>query len=195
MPGEHLRTGTALSEVEALLARIHDLRVQDTEAADRVDARVARLAALFRNLPLLPAQGTVRDALVRFRDAGYLTRQTADVVALILELDTLPQDELDLRRLLHRAGRALAHRLLCPGSADGRARGGLDRWRAVLPRLADLARREAESSSIRRAWSPARTCRLSSEFRRGRRSAGRSTRSARPRWRGGCGRARRRWSW
>lgn len=143
MPGEHLRTGTALSEVEALPERIRDLRAEDTEAADRVDARIARLAALFRNLPLLPAQGTVRDALVRFRDAGYLIRQTADAVALVLELAILPpQEEVGLRRWLHRAG-PLWPTVFCALGARMAAREeGLDRWRTLLPRLADLARRE-----------------------------------------------------
>lgn len=145
-PGEHLRTGTALSEVEALLERIRDLRVQDTAAAERVDARVARLAALFRNLPLLPAQGTVRDTLVRFRDAGYLIRQTADAVALVLELDALPQEEeVEIRRWLHRAGR-LWPTVVCALGARMTARDeGVERWQAALPRLADLARREEET--------------------------------------------------
>jgi tRNA nucleotidyltransferase/poly(A) polymerase len=144
MPGEHLRTGTALSEVEALPERIRDLRLQDAEAADRVDGRIARFAALFRNLPLLPAQGTVREALTRFRDAGYLIRQTADAVALVLELENLPQEALDLRRYLHRAGR-LWPTVFCALGARRTAREeGLDHWRAVLPRLADLARREGE---------------------------------------------------
>ncbi len=138
-PGEHLRSGTALSEVEALLERIRDLRLQDSEAADRVDGRIARLAALFRNLSL---QGTVRDALVRFRDAGYLTRQTADGVALVLDLDALPQDEVDLRRFLHRAGPLWATAFCALGARMAAREEGLDRWRAVLPRLADLARSE-----------------------------------------------------
>lgn len=136
-PGEHLPAGTALSEMEALVERILDLRRHDTEAADQVDARIARLAALFRNLPL--TQETVRDALVRFRDDGYLTRQTADDVALALELASLPEEELDLRRFLHRAGR-LWPTVFC--ALGARLREGLDRWQAVLPRLADLARRD-----------------------------------------------------
>jgi len=146
VPGEHLRAGTALSEVEALPARIQDLRLLDTGAAGQVDARVARLAALARNLPLLPAQGTVRDALVRFRDAGYLTRQTADAVALVLDLATLPQEELDLRRYLHRAGR-LWPTVVCAVGAQRtvQGEGELSGWRAALPRLADLARRESET--------------------------------------------------
>src|SRR6185436_14030414 len=120
-----------------------DLRLQDTGAADRVDARVARLAILFRNLPM---QGTAREALVRFRDAGYLTRQTADDVALVLELAALPEEEVGLRRFLHRAGRLWPTIVCALGArlAASEVRGGLDRWRAVLPRLAELARREGE---------------------------------------------------
>src|SRR6185295_3987323 len=78
--------------------------------------------------------------------AGYLTRQTADDVALVLELETLPEDEVDLRRHLHRAGRLWPTAFCALGArlAVREGRGGLDRWRAVLPRLVDLARREGE---------------------------------------------------
>ncbi len=140
-PGEHLPAGTALSELEALSERIRDLRVQDAGAADRVDGRIARLAALFRNLPL---QGTVRDALVRFRDTGFLTRQTADGVALVLESETLPREDLDLRRYLYRAGPLWPTVFCALGTRMAAREEGLDRWRAVLPRLAELARREGE---------------------------------------------------
>jgi tRNA nucleotidyltransferase/poly(A) polymerase len=140
-PGAPLPAGTALSEMEALVERIRDLRHHDTEASDQVDARIARLAVLFRNLPL--AQETVRDALVRFRDDGYLTRQTADDVALVLELAALPEEELDLRRFLHRAG-PLWPTVFCAFGAGfpPLQEEGLDHWQAVLPRLADLARRD-----------------------------------------------------
>ncbi len=138
-PGEHLPAGTAVSELEALRERIHDLRLQDTDAAEQVDAHIARQAILFRNLP---SQETAREAVTRFRDAGYLTRQTADDVALVLELPILPEEELDLRRFLHRAGPLWPTAFCALGVRDGH--NGLDRWRAVLPRLADLARREGE---------------------------------------------------
>jgi tRNA nucleotidyltransferase (CCA-adding enzyme) len=140
-PGAPFPAGTALAELEALPERVQDLRLQDTEAAGRVDARIARLAALTRNLP---GPETARQALVRFRDAGYLTRQTADGTALVLELENLPREELDLRRFLHRAGR-LWPTVFCALGARMAARDeGLDLWRAVLPRLADLARHEGE---------------------------------------------------
>lgn len=148
-PGLPGPTGTALSEVEALPERIQELRQEDTTAADRVDGRTARLAALFRNLPLVAAQETPRDALVRFRDAGYLTRQTADEVALLLELDGLPVDEVGGRRLLHRLG-PLWPTALCSLGARMAVRmqsreEGIGRWRATLPALVDLARREGEA--------------------------------------------------
>lgn len=131
-PGEHLGTGTALSEVEALPGRVFDLRLQDADAAGRVDARIARVAALVRNLPDPPFQGS------------YLTRQTADDVALVLELETLPEEELDLRRFLHRAGRLWATAFCALGARMAAREEGLDRWRAVLPRLVDLVRRDGE---------------------------------------------------
>jgi tRNA nucleotidyltransferase/poly(A) polymerase len=153
-PGVPGRTGTALSEVEALPERIQELRQEDTAAADRVDGRTARLAALFRNLPLVPAEETPREALVRFRDAGYLTRQTADEVAILLEMDGLemdglPADEVGRRRLLHRLG-ALWPTALCSLGArmavqkEGREE-GIGRWRAALPAIVDLAHREGET--------------------------------------------------
>jgi len=139
-PGEHLPAGTALSEVEALVERILDLRLHDAEAAGQVDARIARLAALFRNLPPRPP----REILVRFRDLGYVTRQTADDVTHVLELGSLPEDDLDLRRFLHRAGRLWPTAFCALGARMAARQEGLDRWQAVLPRLADLARREGE---------------------------------------------------
>ena len=136
-PGEHLPAGTALSEVEALAERIHDLRLHDA-AAGQVDARIARLAVLFRNLP------QPRETIVRFQDLGYLTRQTAADVALVLELESLPEDDLDLRRFLHRAGRLWATAFCALGARMAAREEGLDRWRAVLPRLTELARREGK---------------------------------------------------
>jgi len=136
-PGEHLPAGTALSEVEALMERIRDLRLLDA-AAGQVDARIARLAFLFRNLP------QPLEALVRFRDLGYLTRQTAAVVALVLELESLPEEDLDLRRFLYRAGRLWPTAFCALGARMAAREEGLDRWQAVLPRLTELARREGK---------------------------------------------------
>jgi tRNA nucleotidyltransferase/poly(A) polymerase len=133
-PGERLPAGTALSETEALQDRLQDLRLHEVTA----DARTARLAALFRNLP------QPRETLVRFRDQGYLTRQTADDVARVLELESLPEADLDLRRFLHRAGRLWPTAFCALGARMTARQEGLEHWQAVLPRLADLARREGE---------------------------------------------------
>jgi tRNA nucleotidyltransferase/poly(A) polymerase len=136
-PGEPGKSGTALAEIEALPERIRDLREIDTACAERVDARLARLTALFANLPV--DEPTVRMNLDRFRDEGYLTRQTGADVALLLGLPALPGDEPAARRWLHRAGR------LWPTAAcvHGARREGAAAWRETLRRLADLAQREA----------------------------------------------------
>lgn len=139
-PGEPGRAGTALSELEALPERIRELRELDPGLSEAVDARAARLAALFRNLPVLPDQEPP-DALKRFRDAGYLTRQSAADIAFLLELSDLPTDEVARRRFLHRAG-AFWPTALCSLGARLAVRQDLDRWRTALRALVDLARRE-----------------------------------------------------
>jgi len=131
-PGEPGRSGTALAEIEALPERIRDLREIDTELAETVDARLARLTVLFANLPV---DGPVaRLELDRFRDEGYLTRQTGTDVALLLSLPAPPGDEPAARRWLHRAGRLWPTAACVHGARS-----------AALRRLADLARREAET--------------------------------------------------
>lgn len=143
-PGEPGRTGTAVSELEALPERLRELRGLDTGLADSVDTRTARLAALFRNLPLAPlppGQGTL-DALTRFRDAGYLTRQAAAEIALVLELRDPPSGEVGHRRFLHRAG-PLWPTVFVAFGAHLAARGErLGAWRQALDDLVSLARRE-----------------------------------------------------
>jgi tRNA nucleotidyltransferase/poly(A) polymerase len=140
-PGEPGPSGTALSEIEALPERVRDLREIDTAAADAaggIDARVARLAALFTNLP---AEGS----LERFRDNGYLTRQTAADVALLLSLADFPAEEPAARHWLHRAGR-LWPTAACAHGARITARGGdVEAWRGALRRLVSLAAREGET--------------------------------------------------
>lgn len=134
-PGEPGRPGLALAEVGALPDAVRELRDRAPHVAARVEARIARLASLFANLPE-PHPPAI---LERFRDAGYLTRSTAADVARLLELPGLPEDEIGRRRFLHRTGtlwptataflstRAAAH--------------GLP-WRPALAPLVDLARRE-----------------------------------------------------
>ena len=90
-----------MAELEALPERIREMREIDAEPpAEEVDAAAARLAATFAHLPL-PAPGG-------FRDAGYLTRQEAAKVALLLGWEELPESELGQRRFLHQAGRLWA---------------------------------------------------------------------------------------
>lgn len=127
-PGEPGRPGLALAEVGILPEVARELREVS------VDARIARLASLFANLP-----DPRPLALERFRDAGYLTRSTAADVARLLELPGLPGDEIGRRRFLHRAGE------LWPTAAaflSTRAAAHGHPWRAALAPLADLARRE-----------------------------------------------------
>jgi len=140
-PGEPGTSGTALSELEALPERIRDLRQAGTALADAVDTRAARLAALFANLPTAPGT-TALTHLERFRDAGYLTRQTAADVALLLSLPAPPADEPTGRRWLHRAG-SLWPTAVCADGARRTARGEeLGPWRRTVESLAGLAQRE-----------------------------------------------------
>jgi len=140
-PGEPGTSGTALAELEALPERIRDLRQIDTAPAEAVDTHAARLAALFANLPAPPGT-TALNHLERFRDAGYLTRQTATDVALLLSLPAPPADEPAGRRWLHRAG-ALWPTAVCVDGARRAAQGAdLDPWRRAAQTLAGLAERE-----------------------------------------------------
>ena len=135
-PGEPGSPGGALAELEALPDRLRELRQLDAGFADAVEARTARLGATFAHLPA--DGGGPLDFLRRFRDTGYLARAAAAEVALLLELVELPEDELGRRRFLHRAGR------LWPTAACslGARATDLDRWRAALRPLVELARRE-----------------------------------------------------
>ena len=128
-PGEPGRPGLALAEVGILPEVLREMRDAP------VEARTARLASLIANLP----EARPLDALERFGDAGYLTRSVASDIAHLLKLQGLPADDLGRRRFLHRTGAlwATAAAFLAARTA---AR-GLP-WRAALPPLLDLARRE-----------------------------------------------------
>ncbi|MES1244451.1 MAG: hypothetical protein ABUT39_22795 [Acidobacteriota bacterium] len=135
-PGEAGPPGLALAELEALPSIIRELRSHAPSAS--VDARAARLAALFANLP----GDRPLDALERFQDAGYLTRSLAQDAARLLRLAGLPEDDLGRRRFLHQTG-ALWATAACFLAARAAAHGR--RWRHALPHLAELARREGET--------------------------------------------------
>ena len=136
-PGEHGRPGGAVTELERIPERCRDLRQLDPEAAVQVETRAARLAATFAHLPSRAGRGP-RDFLELFRDAGYVTRQTAAEVDPLLAEEDLPEDELGRRRFLHRAGR------LWPTVAVslGARAADVATWRARLRPLVDLAQRE-----------------------------------------------------
>ena len=130
-PGEPGRPGHALAELGALPEAIRELRDRAPHVAAQVDARIARMASLFANLPV--------PSLERFRDAGYLTRSMAADIARLLELPGLPEDEIGRRRFLHRTG------TLWPTAAaflSARAAAHGLHWRPALAPLVDLARRE-----------------------------------------------------
>ncbi len=134
-PGPLGPAGTALGELGALPVCIEELRLLDPEIAAAVDAREARLASLFANLPY-PA-----DSLLAFRDAGYLTRQTAADLTVLLAWEALPGDDLGRRRFLHRSG-PLLPTAACRLGARAAAHGESARWRRALAPLVDLAQRE-----------------------------------------------------
>ena len=142
-PGEPGPTAGAVAELEALAERVRELREIDIAAAESVDAPAARFAAAFAHLPSLAGRGPAGQ-LERFRDAGYITRQEAAKVALLLGWEELPASGLGQRRFLHRAGPLWATVAVSLGArATGRAT--LERWRATLRPLTDLARREGEA--------------------------------------------------
>lgn len=143
VPGTPGRTGGAMAELECLPGRIRDLRNVDSGLADTVDARIARIAATFDHLPEGDGRRPV-DILTAFQGAGYVTRQTAEDVAFLLELEGMPGDEVGRRRFLHQAGRRWTTAVCSLGarmSAQGDS-AALDGWREEVRVLAGLVRRE-----------------------------------------------------
>jgi tRNA nucleotidyltransferase (CCA-adding enzyme) len=136
-PGKPGGSGGAIAELEALPERIRELRELDRETAGAVESQIARLAATFVHLPVAAGRSPL-DALAAFRDAGYLTRGAAADVALLLEFDELPEDDLGRRRFLHRAGQ-LWPTVVC--SLGTRAT-DLAHWRKALRPLVELAQKE-----------------------------------------------------
>jgi tRNA nucleotidyltransferase/poly(A) polymerase len=139
-PGEAGRPEGAIAELEALPERLRELRETDAGAADAVDAPAARFAAAFAHLPQRDGRAPL-DRLAAFRDAGYLTRQEAAKVALLLSWEEIPESGLGRRRFLHRAG-PLWPTALCSLGARAAGRAAVERWRAHLRPLVELARRE-----------------------------------------------------
>src|SRR5262249_56777636 len=83
--------------------------------------------------------------LERFRDAGYLARQSAADVALLLGLPAPAAGEPAGRRWLHRAG-SLWPTAACLDGARRTAHGeDLVAWRSTTRSLAGLAEREGDT--------------------------------------------------
>jgi len=143
-PGEP-RAGTAeavagaVREIEALPGGIRALRELSPAAAEAVEARDARFAALFSHLP-----GPADLHLERFRDAGYLSPRIAARVQALLASPPMPGDALGRRRFLHRAGPAWPT-AVCVLGARAAARGEEAAWRAALRPLGLLALAEGAS--------------------------------------------------
>jgi tRNA nucleotidyltransferase/poly(A) polymerase len=128
----------AVRALEALPGCIQLLRTLTAPADPEVDARAARFALLFAQLP----DGSLY--LERFRDAGYLPHRIAAQVAALLAWESMPADPLSRRRFLHAAGPAWATAACFLGSrAVGHGEDAA--WRAALSPLAELARREGEA--------------------------------------------------
>jgi hypothetical protein len=127
-------------ELEALPERCHELRQLDSTAASQLVARPARLAATFAHLTGRAGRGP-QDYLELFRDAGYLTRQAAGEVALLLAEEEMPGDDRGRRRFLNRTGRLWPTIAVSLGARATEA-ADLARWRNRLRPLVDLARAE-----------------------------------------------------
>jgi tRNA nucleotidyltransferase/poly(A) polymerase len=145
-PGEPGRPGGAVTELAALPARCRELRQLDSGAGSQVAARPARLAATFAHLTVRDGRAgragqNSQDFLELFRDAGYLTRQAAAEVALLLAEEEIPKDDLGRRRFLHRTGRLWATVAVSLGARAPDVAG----WRARLRPLVDLARSEGDA--------------------------------------------------
>jgi tRNA nucleotidyltransferase (CCA-adding enzyme) len=140
-PGEPepLVAARAVRELEALAGCIQVLReisVPEAEAP-AVDARTARFALLFAQLP----EGSAH--LERFREAGYLSSRSAAQVAALLVHEAMPDGALGRRRFLHAVGPAWATAASFLG-ARATARGEETAWRTALRPLAELARASGE---------------------------------------------------
>ncbi len=132
--------GSAWAEIEMLPWRMGDLHRLDPAAVDGVDAKAIRLASAFAHLPPSRAGREPADVLAFFRDAGYMTRADATEVAFLFRFSSLPLEETDRRRFLHKAGRRWATVACWIGVRTP----SLQLWRDDLGPLVALARREGE---------------------------------------------------
>lgn len=134
------RAGQALLTLERLAERVREIGVTTGRAA-KVDLLAARYAAAFVHLSR--EEGTAEDraeaavnAVERFRDAGYMTRNLAARVARLVRETEIPQEARDQRRFLHRLGELWPAAVALLGArADER---DLESWRRRLGALAAL---------------------------------------------------------
>lgn len=156
-PGESAADAGAIGRLSGELARLAPAALRLRELAGEalpfpVRHRLARLALSFAHLGAPPASGPAggrepREAaaqgLLRFTEAGYLTKRDTGAVARVLPWERLPDDGTGRRRFLHRLGE-LWTTAAC--YAGGRAPGGEERdaWERSAAALAALYRRDGE---------------------------------------------------
>ena len=97
-PGEPGSPGGALQELAALPDALAALREFAPQAAAKTDLLLARWAILLAHLP------SPGDHLATLRDAGYLARRDAALIARLLDLPSIPTDEVGRRRFIHDMG-------------------------------------------------------------------------------------------
>ena len=138
-PADARAAGRAAGELERLERRAAAVRAAAPDAPP-LDLLAARAAATFAALSPTPA-AAARDALDRFRDAGYLTRDLAERAARLLAEPEIPAAERDRRRFLHRLGPLWPTALAAHGAreSDPEAR---DRWRRAVREVAALVARD-----------------------------------------------------
>lgn len=154
-PGEHATNASALGPLCGELARLAPAALRLRELAGGslpfpVRHRLARLALTFAHLEGLsgPAPGgrtepgeAAARGLVRFTEAGYLTKRDAGEVARVLPWRRLPGDGLGRRRFLHRLAE-LWTTAACYAGARAAEGEGRRAWEGSAAALAALYRRE-----------------------------------------------------
>jgi len=141
--GVRTQTGAVCGELAQLAPCALRLRqIADGPPPFPIDHRLARLALTFAHLGSLSPGADPEEALKRFAQAGYLTRQDASSVATLLDRPRLPEDALAQRRFLHDLGELWT---TCGCFAGARATGEaaeLRRWEDSVAALVALDRRE-----------------------------------------------------
>jgi len=153
-PGREAPEGEAADDPAALsraLDGLSSLAAVDREHGPalkampgRLDRALARWVVSLLALdgpPPAAARSEAEEALDRFREAVYLTRQETKAAAALFRLGAPPRGEIPRRRFLHRAGE-LAPTAVLLAAARCQAEGEPDWLRTELPALIELAARE-----------------------------------------------------